>query len=63
MYICNRINKYNILIMWRLIVLLTVFLTLVYYLSLVLHLIGVIRIGVKMGFKARYLIPFWLWIE
>jgi len=49
--------------MWRLIVFLTVFLTMIYYVSLVLHLIGVIRIGKKLGFRASYLIPFWLWFE
>ena len=49
--------------MWRLVVFLTFFLTLVYYVSLVLHLLEVIKISDKLGFKARYLIPFWLWLE
>ena len=56
-------RKCNVLIMWRLIVFLTVFLTLVYYITLVLHLVGVIKVSNKLGFKARYLIPFWLWLE
>jgi hypothetical protein len=29
----------------------------------VLHLVGIIRIGNKLGFRTRYLIPFWMWIE
>ena len=34
-----------------------------YYVSLILHLAGIIRIGKKKEFSAKYLIPFRLWFE
>ena len=49
--------------MWRLIVFVTFIAVFVYYATLILHLSGIIKIGDGLGFKARYLIPFILWIE
>ena len=49
--------------MWRVIIVSAFFLSFIYYATLVLHLAGVVRIGRKAGFKMRYLIPFYLWIE
>ena len=49
--------------MWRLLVFLAFFLTFIYYVTLFLHLLGIIQIGNKSGFRAKYLIPFCLWLE
>ena len=49
--------------MWRLIVFVTFIIVFVYYVTLILHLSGVIKIGDSLGFKAKYLIPFTLWLE
>ena len=49
--------------MWRLIVFVTFIAVFVYYVTLILHLSGIIRIGNGLGFKAKYLIPFVLWLE
>jgi len=49
--------------LWRLIVVVLFFVVFIYYITLILHLSGIIRIGDKLGFKSRYLIPFVLWIE
>ena len=49
--------------MWRLIVIVTFIAVFVYYITLILHLSGIIKIGDSLGFKAKYLIPFVLWLE
>ena len=49
--------------MWRLIVFVTFIAVFLYYATLILHLSGIVKIGDKLGFKAKYLIPFVLWLE
>ena len=49
--------------MWRLIVFVLFIAVFLYYVTLTLHLSGIVKIGDKLGFKAKYLIPFVLWFE
>jgi len=49
--------------MWRILVISFFVITAFYYLTLVLHLLGIIRIGRRLGYRLRWLIPFCLWLE
>jgi len=47
--------------MWKLLAILVTIGIVVYYITLILHLIGVIRIGHKLGVSAKWFLPFVLW--
>jgi len=49
--------------MWKLIVGIVFIALFFYYVTLILHLSGIIKIGDKLGFRGKYLIPFVLWFE
>ena len=49
--------------MWKVLCGLTFLMAFFYYVTLVLHALNIVRIGDKLGFRWRYLVPFYLWFE
>ena len=49
--------------MWRFLIICLCFLVFMYYVTLVLHMFNVVKMTNKLGFSAKYLIPFVLWFE